>query len=176
MLLYLLLPSLPPYIMGILLFLYLWFSHRSLSFSSLCGFRHSLSLRRISLRRISPFRNSYFQSWDVRRHSNIHVCHFVSIPASADLHLRGCCMGNYSHPFYSDCRLFLCIIWRGNMWPSDVVFKCLDNLSKDIAWIKNQGSRKREKTVQNASDLQLRFCVRSYQMFICVYILFRYNM
>ena len=93
--------------------------------------------------------------------------HFIA--SSRDpLFYLGNCPGNIfssllSTAWYPTLFYWACV-WRlntnsligiwGNTWPSDVVFNCLDNLSNDLVWIKLYGSRKREKTVRDASDLR----------------------
>ena len=61
-------------------------------------------------------------------------------------------------------------IWWGNMWPSDVVFKCLDNQYKDLTAVE-----KGEETVWRKLFGKLRICssvfgVRSYPMLFVLYL------
>ena len=75
-------------------------------------------------------------------------------------------------------------IWWGNMWPSDLVFECLDNQSKDLLWSNLTAIEKREETIWRKQFGMLQICggvfcgVRSYPMsfiFIFIYIIYIYE-
>ena len=154
-----------PYDIGNLLLLYLWFSNRSLLLYSLCGFHHWLSLQRVS-----PLRNSHFQAQDVRRHSNIRVHHLVSIPAYADWHLQGCYMGNYSHSISSDFSpFFLWVPSEGGICDHQMLYSNVwTTCPKTLLGSNFKAVEKGRRPFGMLQICSSVFCVRSYQMFICV--------